>query len=52
MFAKILATLIVGLLPLSAAELKVAVLHPLLGDLARQTGSGDVDMIDLIESNA
>ncbi len=52
MFAKILATLIVGLLSLSAAELKVAVLHPLLGDLARQIGGGDVDVIDLIGANA
>ena len=52
MFAKILATLIVCLLPLSAAELKIAVLHPLLGDLARQIGGGDVDVIDLIGANA
>ena len=52
MVGKILATLFVCLLPLSAAELKIAVLHPLLGDLARQIGGGDVDVIDLIGANA
>ncbi len=40
-----------ALLPLSAAELKVAVLHPLLGDLARQVGGDDVEVIDLIGPN-
>ena len=37
-----------SLLPLAAAELKVAVLHPLLGDLARQVGGVQVEVIDLI----
>ncbi len=52
MFSKILATLVVCLLPLSAAELKIAVLHPLLGDLARQVGGTQVEVIDLIGANA
>ena len=52
MFGKILATLIVCLLPLTAAELKIAVLHPLLGDLARQVGGEQVLVIDLIGPNA
>ena len=52
MFGKILATLIVCLLPLTAAELKIAVLHPLLGDLARQVGGEHVLVIDLIGPNA
>ena len=37
-----------SLLPLAAGELKVAVLHPLLGDLARQVGGVQVEVIDLI----
>ena len=40
-----------GLLPLSAAEFKIAVLHPLLGDLARQVGGGHVEVTDLIGPN-
>ena len=52
MFGKFLATLFVGLLPLSAVELKIAVLHPLLGDLARQVGGDHVEIIDLIGTNA
>ena len=52
MFCKFLVTLFIGLLPLSAAELKVAVLHPLLGDLARQVGGTQVEVIDLIGPNA
>lgn len=39
------------LLPLSAADLKVAVLHPLLGDLARQIGGDAVEVVDLIGPN-
>ena len=31
-----------------AADLKVAVLHPLLGDLARQVGGDQVEVVDLI----
>ncbi len=51
MFRTFLATAILGLLPLSAAELKVAVLHPLLGDLARRVGGDRVEVIDLIGPN-
>ncbi len=36
---------------LAAAELKVASLHPLLGDLARQVGGERVEVIDLIPRN-
>ena len=36
----------------SAAELKVASLHPLIGDLARQVGGQRVEVIDLIGKNA
>ena len=39
------------LLPLAAAELKVASLHPLLGDLARQVGGDRVEVVDLIGKN-
>lgn len=38
--------------PLAAAELKVASLHPLIGDLARQVGGERVEVIDLIGRNA
>ncbi len=38
-------------LPLSAETLKVAVLHPLLGDMARQIGGDKVEVIDLIGQN-
>lgn len=38
-------------LPLAAAELKVAALHPLLADLARQVGGDRVEVIDLIGKN-
>ncbi len=51
MFHWLLISALLGLLPLSAAGLKVAVLHPLLGDLARQVGGGEVDVIDLIGPN-
>ena len=48
-----LATLLLSmlLLPLAAAELKVASLHPLLGDLARQVGGDRVEVVDLIGKN-
>ena len=36
---------------LAAAELKVASLHPLLGDLARQVGGERVEVVDLIPRN-
>lgn len=51
MFRILLNTVLLGLLPLSAAELKIAVLHPLLGDLARQVGGNRVEVVDLIGPN-
>ncbi|MES2476730.1 MAG: metal ABC transporter substrate-binding protein [Verrucomicrobiota bacterium] len=51
MLRLLLASFVCALLPLSAAELKVAVLHPLLGDLARQVGGDRVEVIDLIGAN-
>jgi zinc/manganese transport system substrate-binding protein len=51
MFRKILVTAVLSLIPLSAAEFKVAVLHPLLADLLRQIGGNQVEVIDLIGSN-
>mgnify|MGYP003576226727 CR=1 FL=1 len=39
------------LLSASAAELKVASLHPLIGDLARQVGGDRVEVVDLIGKN-
>lgn len=47
MFRRLLAAVWL-IAPLSAAEWKVAVLHPLLGDLARQVGGGRVEVVDLI----
>ncbi len=46
-----LITLILGLVPLCATELKVAVLHPLLADLTRNIGGESVTVIDLIGPN-
>ncbi len=51
MFRKLLVLSVFALLPLSAAELKVAVLHPLLADLARQVGGKSVAVVDLIGPN-
>lgn len=51
MFRVWLATTLLGLLPLSAADVKIAVLHPLLGDLARQVGGDRVEVVDLIGPN-
>lgn len=51
MFRVLLSAVIFGLLPLSAADLKIAVLHPLLGDLARQVGGDRVEVVDLIGPN-
>ena len=51
MFPAFLTLAFLALLPLAAAELKVAVLHPLLGDLARQVGGNQVEVIDLIGPN-
>lgn len=39
------------LLSVEAAELKVASLHPLIGDLARQVGGDRVEVVDLIGKN-
>lgn len=51
MIRPILATLLFGIIPLSAADLKIVVLHPLLADLARQIGGENVEVIDLIGPN-
>ncbi|MES2660616.1 MAG: metal ABC transporter substrate-binding protein [Verrucomicrobiota bacterium] len=51
MLRLIFTTTLLGLLPLAAADLKIAVLHPLLGDLARQVGGDRVETIDLIGPN-
>jgi zinc/manganese transport system substrate-binding protein len=40
--------LAMALAPLASAEVKVAVLHPLLGDLAKRVGGGHVQVVDLI----
>jgi zinc/manganese transport system substrate-binding protein len=48
MIRPLLATFVFGVLPLCAADLKVAVLHPLLGDLVNQIGGANVAIIDLI----
>lgn len=39
------------LFPAHAAELKVASLHPLIGDLAREVGGERVEVVDLIGKN-
>ena len=46
-----IAALILSLASATAAELKVATLHPLLGDLARQVGGDRVEVVDLIGKN-
>ncbi len=53
MIRSAIATLLLGIIPLSAfgADLKIAVLHPLLADLARQVGGENVEVIDLIGPN-
>lgn len=48
MIRKLLLLLAVTILPIGAADLKVAVLHPLLADVAREVGGGHVEVIDLI----
>jgi len=45
------AAILLLLLPGHAAELKVAALHPLLADLARQVGGDRVEVVDLIGQN-
>ncbi|MEY3897752.1 MAG: hypothetical protein RLZZ214_3273 [Verrucomicrobiota bacterium] len=51
MVYRIVTLALFALLPLSAAGLKVAVLHPLLADLTRQVGGDQVEVIDLIGPN-
>jgi len=51
MFYRLLAITLLGLLPALSAEFKVAVLHPLLGDLAKQVGGDLVEVVDLIGPN-
>ncbi len=51
MFRVLLATLTLGFVPASAVELKIAVLHPLLGDIARSIGGDQVKVVDLIGPN-
>lgn len=51
MFRFVLAWLAFSAAPLMAAGLKVAVLHPLLGDIARRVGGDHVQVIDLIGPN-
>ncbi len=51
MFRLLLVISLFGLVAASAAELKIAVLHPLLGDIARQVGGPLVQVIDLIGPN-
>ena len=41
--------LVLALTVSAQAELKVATLHPLLGDLARQVGGKNVEVIDLLK---
>ena len=51
MFGRLITTVFITFLPVAAAELKVAVLHPLLGDLAQHVGGDQVEVIDLIGPN-
>lgn len=51
MFRTFLAVLFLGVLPIAAAELKIAVLHPLLADLAGQIAGSNAEIIDLIGPN-
>jgi len=51
MFRALFVTLFFSLATAPAAELKVAVLHPLLGDIARKIGGDQVRVIDLIGPN-
>jgi len=48
MIRTLLAILLLAIHPVAAAELKVATLHPLLTDLAKQVGAGHVEVIDLM----
>lgn len=46
-----ISALLLFLASANAADLKVATLHPLLGDLARQVGGERVEVVDLIGKN-
>ena len=47
-FLRIQAILFMALSSLAGAEIKVAVLHPLLGDLVQKVGGEQVQVIDLM----
>ena len=51
MSCRFLLITLLGILPTLSAELKIAVLHPLLGDLANQVGGDLVEVVDLIGPN-
>jgi zinc/manganese transport system substrate-binding protein len=51
MFRAISAAIFLMIFPATAEELKVAVLHPLLGDMARRVGGDRVEVVDLIGPN-
>jgi zinc/manganese transport system substrate-binding protein len=51
MLGLVLATTLLGLSSLAAADIKIAVLHPLLGDIAREVGGDRVEVVDLIGPN-
>lgn len=51
MFRLVLAATFLSFLTLAAAEMKVAVLHPLLADLTRKVGGAQVNVVDLIGPN-
>lgn len=51
MFRLLLASSLLTILPLSAADLKVAALHPLLTDLATRVGGEHAEVVDLIGKN-
>lgn len=50
-FVRLILSLL-SVLAASASELKVASLHPLLGDLARQVGGDRVQVVDLLGRNS
>lgn len=51
MFRSFFAAIAFAVTPLAAADLNVAVLHPLLGDIATKVGGDKVQVIDLIGPN-
>jgi len=48
MLRLLLAAFLLGLIPAKGEDLKVAVLHPLLGDIVRNVGGNSVKVVDLI----